>query len=325
MADDKAKAIALFDEGKKELAAGNHAKACRAFEASARLLPDSGTRGSLARCYALIGRVASAWTLWRELADTAPPELRADAANQARKLEPRLPRYRVKLAAPAPGMVVTLAGDPVDTAVDVAVPIDPGTYALAASAPGREPWTAPFTATEGRTVTVTVPALAERAVAPPPPARGGRAAGDPRHAGPSPPSKPPAPGGGRRALGLVVVVTGVGGLAASGVLGAIARSRNADARSTCGGAIDACDPGRLPEAQARVDDARAAARIATIAAIAGGVAVVAGAALYVTAPRRAPRVGAASRGARPPALTVVPVAGAEARGTYAGVALTGGF
>jgi hypothetical protein len=294
-ADDKVKAIALFDEGQKAMKAGDHARACKAFEASIRLLPDSGTRGSLARCYTKLGRIASAWTLWRELADTAPTtELRVDAAAQAKLLEPRLAKYAVKVAAPVAGLAVTVAGEPADPSLDVPVPIDPGSYPVEATAPGRVAWKGELTATEGKTVEIVVPELA--AV--------------PSDGSSKGPGTGGSPGRGRRLAGLALAVGGAGGLAVGGVFGVVARSHNADAKALCGGDVDRCDPARTNEAQAKVDEARSAANVSTAAFIAGGVMAAAGVILYVTAPK-------AERGA----VSVAPMVDA----TTAGVVLSGRY
>ncbi len=296
-ADDKVKAIALFDEGIKEMKAGNYEKACKAFEASNRLLPDSGTRGSLARCYTQLGRTATAWTLWRELADTAPtPELRADAAAQAKKLEPRLARYAIKIAAPAAGLAVTVAGEPVDPSIDVPVPIDPGTYPVEAAAPGRVAWKGELTAAEGKTAEIVVPELAVAT-----------------QAGPGPGPKQPVPGKpgrGRRIAGLALTGVGIGGLVVGGVFGVMARSHNQDATDLCGGDIDRCDPARTNEAQAKVDDARSAANLSTLAFAAGGAVAATGLILYFTAPKAERR-----------AVSIAPLVG----GGAAGLTLTGRY
>src|SRR5215471_8648002 len=90
-ADSHAEAVVLFDQGIKDMKAGQLDKACPELQASLALVKDSGTKGALARCHGLAGRIASAWLLWRELSDTAPSaELRGDAAAQAGKLERRL-------------------------------------------------------------------------------------------------------------------------------------------------------------------------------------------------------------------------------------------
>jgi hypothetical protein len=301
--DQKAKAIALFDEGIKEMKASNFAKACKAFEASNRLLPDSGTRGSLARCYTQLGRIASAWTLWRELSDTAPtPALRSDAAAQAKKLEPRLPKYTVKITAPAVGLTVTVDGQPIDMSLDVQLPIDPGTYAVEAAAPGRVAWQGQLTAVEGKTVEVEVPALEATS------------SGQVKPVKPGKPGKPVkvaggTPGRGRRIFGLVLTGVGVGGLVAGGVFGARASSLNNQAKDLCGGNIDRCT-GDIMAAKDKVDQARTAANISTAAFIAGGALAATGLILYVTAPKGERR-----------AVSVAPLVD----GTTAGLSLSGRY
>src|SRR5262249_6920 len=102
-ADPKAEAIVLFDQGIKDMQAGNYDRACRELAASLAKYTDSGTKGALADCETHIGKLASAWQRWRDLADTAPtPDLRADAASRADKLAARLAHFVVKLRAGAP-------------------------------------------------------------------------------------------------------------------------------------------------------------------------------------------------------------------------------
>jgi hypothetical protein len=334
-ADDgnKAKAIALFDEGQREMKARDYAKACKAFEASNRLLPDSGTRGSLARCYTKLGKLAAAWTLWRELADTAPTaKLRADAAAQAKKLDARLAKYTIKVASPPDGLAVTVAGQPVDLSIDVPVPIDSGTYPVEATAPGRIAWKGELTAAEGKTVEVEVPALAPVAPAKPEkpekpakpektakpekpektakPEKPEKVAKPEKAAKPEPHASGGHPGRGRRIAGLTLVSLGAVGLVVGGGFGALARSRNEDANDICGGSVNTCDPARTTEAQAKVQEARDAARISTISFVASGAAVAAGLILYVTAPKGERR-----------AVSIAPLVDA----TTAGLALSGGF
>lgn len=278
-ADDQATAVALFDEGQKEMKAKNFDKACKAFAASLALVPDSGTKGSLARCYTELGKVASAWGLWRELSDTAPtPKLREDAAQRAKKLEPRLPKYSLKVIAPTPGLAVTVNGTPVDPTVEVAVPIDPGPLSVSARATGHVVWTRDETAKEGAAIVIEIPALQRE--------------GSGTSTGTQPPV-PPMPiddrarkRKSRHRLGLVIGA-GAGGaaLVVGSVFGFRARSQYADAKDTCGGSIEDCDPARVMDAQAQVDDARGSGTISTVMFVAGGVFAVTGVVLYMTAPK----------------------------------------
>ncbi len=292
--DAKQKAVALFDEGIKEMKAGNYDKACASLKQSLDLVVDSGTKGSLARCYEKQGKVASAWKLWKDLAETAPTRLRADAATQATKLEPRLPTYIYHLGPGAPRVNATIDGVPVEAPLEVPVPIDPGKYVFEASAEGFTSWKHEFTAVEGKQEEITIPALArvqtQQVVTPPPVVE--------EH-----------PKSSRKKIGFALM--GVGGAFVIGgsVLGVIAKGRYDDAKDICGGDIDRCDPARTAEAQDKVDSARTAGNLSTIGFVVGGAAVVAGVVLYVTAPKASTRVSIA------PAVN----------GDSAGVVVSGGF
>jgi hypothetical protein len=284
-ADPEAEAVALFDQGIKDMKAGHLEKACSELQASLQLVKDSGTKGALARCHGRAGRIASAWLLWRELSDTAPTaELRADAAAQAGKLERRLPRYTIKLAGPTPGLAVQVNGREVAVAVPVAVPVDPGTVAV--TAVGRDgdrattrSWSHEYTAVEGQTLAIEIPALEPLPVARPPK--------DIRPARSVPPAIDPEIAARRHRRHVVALVLGGVALGVTGggaVFGWQASSRYSDARRLCGGAINPCDPAQVETAQHRVDLARRSALYSNIAFGAGGAAAVAAVILWVTAP-----------------------------------------
>jgi hypothetical protein len=275
LADDKADAVALFDEGIREMKAGNFAKACAAFEKSDRLKADSGTRGSLARCYERIERDASAYKLWTDLSKTAPANLRADAAANATRLEPRLPKYVLRVPFKQT-IQVTIDGAVVDSTPGVEVPIDAGKHVVEANAAGYNAWKYEYTAVLGQ--------LEELAIVLVKPQQ----ASEPER----PPTKIPedtSPSSSRRTIGIAVTAVGGAILVGGAVFGVIAKSRNDDAKDICGGDIDSCDPARLADAQDKVDAARKAGNLSTIGFIAGGAAVVTGVVLFVTAPKSTKR------------------------------------
>jgi hypothetical protein len=154
-------ATALFDQGIKDMRAGNLESACHELAASLAKYPDSGTEGALAQCYTKAGKLASAWNLWRDLADTErDPRLRADAGKRASALESRVPHFMLKLVTPRPGMAVTVGENRIsDLTLQIALPIDPGPFVVHASAAQYQDWSATFDADEGRTTTVEIPAL----------------------------------------------------------------------------------------------------------------------------------------------------------------------
>lgn len=289
-ADNKAEAVALFDEASKDFKAGNFEKACASFKKSNELHPDSGTRGSLARCYEKLGKVVSAWKLWVDLSTTAPVALRPDAASRAQKLEPRLSKVTVQ----RPANVVVLV-DGVKFEGDTQ-PIDPGTYPVVASADGFEAWTGQVTVAEGKTETVAVPALKKIVV---------QQQVDPQ---PAPIVERPAPKSSRKTIGYVSI--GVGGalVGTALVLGYVAKSRYDDANDICGGDVDVCS-GDLAAAQDKVDSARTMGNVSTVTAIIGAAAVVTGVVLVVTAPKRTSGVA------------IAPSVGSDG----AGIVVTGGF
>lgn len=274
-ADAKSEAILLFDQGLKEMKAGQFEKACNSFERSIATYSDSGTKGSLAKCYEKLGRLASSWKLWRELADLAPSgDLRRDAAAQAAKLEPKIGRYVIKLVNPAPSLSVTINGQPTKL-TDVPVPIDAGGVIVRAYAPDRKDFNVELMATDGNVLTIEIPELAKPDVTI-------KKDPDPIQ---TPPPPPPPPSKTRKYLGLGLVGVGAGAVVFGGALGLKAKNLFSDAEDLCGGDVDNCIADRVGEAQVKVDDARSAGTFSTVMFVAGGAAIVGGIVLYVTAPK----------------------------------------
>jgi len=292
-ADAKAEAVALFDQGIKDLDAGNTAAACKELAASLAKYPDSGTKGALAQCETVLGKVASAWQLWRDLADTAPAaDLRADAATNAAQLERRLPHFILRVAPPAPaGLVVTVNGVAADPSLGVPLPVDPGPLAIVARASGRADWTATLDAQEGRTTAIDVPALQQ----PSSPSASPHAT-----TLPPPPREQPSH---RRVIGLGVAAAGVVAIAAGTYAGLRARSEWRDATGACNGSIDACPAPALPRALDAYHGAKRDALLSTVLVAGGAAAAIAGTLVWRSgrhhdekAVRVAPQLGARSLG-----------------------------
>jgi hypothetical protein len=196
-----------------------------------------------------------------------------------------------------PNVVVQLNGRSVASNVPVAVPIDPGTISVTAS--GRdgervttEVWTHEFTAAEGETVAIEVPALAPRRTAkvrPVAPEPASTALADRRHR--------------RHVIALAIGGLGLGAAGAGTFFGLDARTQFADAKQACGGKIDQCSSDGIPLSQQHVDAARTSATRSTIAFGAGGALVVVAAIVWISAPSLeakhvviAPTVGSGSVG-----------------------------
>ena len=146
---NKIAAEALFDRGLALMQQGKLAEACAQLEESQALESGIGTMLYLAECYERLGRVASAWALFREASSAARAEGQNDraqaGATRAAALEPRSPKLSVNVAATArvPGLEVARNGQPVAGSLyGVPVPIDPGPHhidarVLRGESPGR--------------------------------------------------------------------------------------------------------------------------------------------------------------------------------------------
>jgi hypothetical protein len=162
---DAAAAQALFDQGKELSAQGKYTEACPKFEQSQTLDPGTGTLFHLADCWEHVGRTATAWATFLEVANESRAAGRLDREQIARArraaLEPRLSRLSIIVTEDTPGLTVTRDGQPVTPDLwGLPVPVDLGWHAITARASGRRPWngTAQVTA-EGLDFNTVVPAL----------------------------------------------------------------------------------------------------------------------------------------------------------------------
>lgn len=162
---DPVVAEALFKAARALVDAGDHAAGCPKFEASLALYPSASTMINIARCREHEGKLASAWAGYsRALAQshTAQPTDRQRAldalARQAiAALEPRLPRLRIVVNKPPPGLTVLRDGQELPPAVlGEAIPADPGQHEVSVSAPGYRGETRSVLLEEGKTATVEV-------------------------------------------------------------------------------------------------------------------------------------------------------------------------
>jgi len=172
-AQDLAIAENSFNEGVKLTEQGNCKDAIAQFELSMKMDPGSGTALNLAACYEKVGRTASAFGAYSQSAGLARVKVnnaireKAEAAMNA--LAPKLSKVDFKLpkeGAPK-GFSVAIDGRPISIdALGAAIPVDPGTREIEASAPGKKPWKASLVVkAEPGTVAFEVPALED---APPP-------------------------------------------------------------------------------------------------------------------------------------------------------------
>src|SRR5205823_5224096 len=126
---------------------GRYADACAKFQESQRIDPGIGTMLYLADCFEKNGQTASAWSQFLDAAAAAraagQPDREKKARERASALEGRLNRLSITLlpGADVAGLEVKRDGVVVPKAAfGTPVPIDPGEHVVAASAPGKRPW-----------------------------------------------------------------------------------------------------------------------------------------------------------------------------------------
>ncbi len=287
----KAKAQALYDEGKRLMDEKNFAAACPKLEEVTQLLPYGvGARLVLGECYASRKELARAYTQYNVAESNALRVGKSDIAQHARaasdKLRPQL-------------ILVTLHLEPeVTTIADLTItwdgvnrdrmwwarpmPLDLGKHVIEVSAPSRYTWSREFQFDKGNeTLEVRVPMLESLPAAVSPPLLDVA----PVHV-PSPPlrvpsslAQPKTSSTWMRPVGLAALGLGAAGMVVGGVLGDEAISK-LNASNTVGGcnAQGFCKPLGLELREEMVDFADGS----TIGWIVGGASAGIGAILLIT-------------------------------------------
>jgi hypothetical protein len=304
-ANDAVAAQTLFDEAKELMAQGRYTAACPKFAESQQADPGLGTQFHLADCWQHVGRMASAWALFRDVESQA--QSRGETGRQrvahdrASALEPFLPRLVIQPHEGDATAPLSIRRDGVEIGREqwgAAVPIDPGSHAVALYAPGKQPWgTAVEVPIDGKIVTVDLPPLSTlpsavpvAAASPsrPPAALPGTT---PTNAPGVTSMMPEAPaetpvvenrGGLQRGIGWFLVGAGAVGVGSAAYFTTQWLSYRHQADPHCAGNL--CDP---VGTQLR-SNGTTQGRAAIVAGAGGGVALIVGAVLVAMAP--APRV-----------------------------------
>jgi hypothetical protein len=159
-----AEADRLFREGARLMKAGDHARACEAFEESNRVEPRAGTFIRLGHCREQNHQIASAVAAYRAaLGRVIDARKRRIANSQLARLGPRVSRLAIHVpeAHRLDGIRVRRDGvlvEPSDWSVRL--PVDGGTYRISVDAPDHVPWTSTVVvADEKDDVEIEVPRL----------------------------------------------------------------------------------------------------------------------------------------------------------------------
>jgi hypothetical protein len=280
-------AEALFEEGRKLMAEKRYAEACPKLAESYRLDPAGGALLNLALCHEEEGKTATAWSEFKQALAQARKEDRPERAQFAEEhiaaLEPQLSRLTITLAPGTDVPELTISQDGVQLSEAVlgsALPVDPGTHAISASAPGYETWTTTVeVAGGGASAAVSIPTLLEVAgssfpdvapdVAPPP------AVGEPSA------DEPVSDGSTQRVLGFVAGGVGLASAIVGAVFGGRAISLDSDADDLCGNEEGSC---ASTEGYDAWEDAKVSATLSNVFIGVGAGLVAVGAVLLITAP-----------------------------------------
>jgi len=238
---DKAGAEALLSDAVKLTAAHHYAEACPKLEESLRLYSSLNTEYFLADCYEHVGKTATAWADFLEVAEKARAvgEMSKEkrARERARIIEAQVSHLTIQVtSAGASGLKIERDGVEVGRGQwGVAMPVDAGEHVIVASSPGHLGAKLRVAVKgDGDNASVVVPELAAEpthpqpmaAGAPPPasavPATMGSAslsaaAGESKDASHS-------TGNGQRTTGWIVGGAGILGMGMGGVLALVAKS-----------------------------------------------------------------------------------------------------
>lgn len=258
-----------FDKGRALLAEKKYAEACAAFEQSLSLDFQMGTLYNIATCDEQIGKLASALKAYRKLArDDVNPQRKNASAAAITKLEKRVSKLVIAIAAKPNGLHVQLDGNLVDDELNVEIPVDLGSHVVVATVPGKpEDKHAVEVGKEGEMQTVQL-AMGE-----------------------APAAEEPA--GSKRALyGKIATIAGGGVLVGGLVLGGVALSKWHSAQDEANTNVD--------QANHDVSSTRTIGNVSTVLVVVGAVGVAAGVYLWRSGHGQVavtPQIGSDSAGA----------------------------
>jgi hypothetical protein len=281
-AGDAAAAEALFDAGLEALQDERYGEACPKIEESHRLEARPGTLFTLADCWRLAGKTATALARFEEYLRVFERMSAAEQAKQ-RGRERHAQKHVAELSAVVPRLIVRLsakssAGATVERngialgapSLGVALPVDPGEHVLVVRAPDGSSASKTLRLAPGESRKVTLEIVAR-------PKKRPRRRLPPRHRHASSPES-----SSQRTAGVVLLGVGAAGLLASAVTAVLVLDEKSTVDENCGigGDAAACNA----EGRAAAEDAQSLALASTIAFGIGVAGIGAGAAIYFSAP-----------------------------------------
>lgn len=306
---DAAAARQAFDDARALVTQGKYEEACPRFEQSYTRDPGIGTLFNWADCLQRLGKTASAWAKFRDVADEAARKRQTERAKiaerRAAELLPLLSKIVVTIDAVDDGLEVYRDGYPILLS-DRGKPVilDPGEHQIEAKAKGKRTWVRRVVVPAGgQTIEVTVPSLApDPSALPEAPLtnktrRDALSTDKTRNDVPSTVTLVDAPVEPRRdsesvtsrqrTLSYVVGGVGLVGVTVGTVFVLRVRSKNDRADKICPTGV-ACSPEDIDRFDATIGEAKSARNLAVAGFGVGGAALITGLILYVTAPTPEP-------------------------------------
>lgn len=275
-AQNESLAEALFRDGRADMKAEKYEAACPKFAESYRLDPSTGTLFNLARCEEKLGHLATAWTKYQRLLDTAPPgdERRAIARERVAAFQEKIPKLTIVLRPRERSHDVTVTLDGVtlgEATLGVEMPVDPGKHSIAFdsrdASGARSVELAPG---DHQRVELDVGAAPAKPNIPPKPEASEAAPKAALEKSPLPTDARTSPGKSLRIAGYTSGAIGLAGLVGAGVLTAVALGQKSTVDSQCTGTE--CDA----EGLAAAERGRSLLRLADAALVTGIVGVAVG-------------------------------------------------
>jgi tetratricopeptide (TPR) repeat protein len=310
LAGNKEKADSLFKQGKKLMAEKKYSEGCPLLEQSMKLDPAIGTSLNIGKCYEEWGRIGKALLAYQTALKMAKDD-KDKRVPQIQELvdglDSQVPRLTIKIPKDASqdGVKVTLDGEPV-TSFGTALIVDPGPKTIEYTIDDGPKKSKVVPVERGGDSEVTLDIPKERVAKKPPGGDGkgdgkggdGKGGGDGKNGnggGGTTVEAPPAPGRNMRIGGLVLGGAGVIAIGVSSIMTLSARGQYNDALEMyCMGMKDNCDTMGLQITH----DARSTANTATFIFVGGLAMVGGGVALYLLAPKAAPKTESSEETAR---------------------------
>lgn len=276
--------IALFEEGRRLVEAGDCAAAIPKLMDSLRYHASIGALLNLGDCSAPTS-AAAAWRYYTRaelLAARNADDRAAFARGKAAALEPRVALVHVALPAglDVPELRIDGARIAPSDFEGHAIAVEPGKHVLEVDVKGARS-SQPFEASPGVATTVT-PDLQQGDLlgGPPEAARDKQAQAQPQ------PVADAETGSGRRTAGLVLAGAGIVGIGVGAIAGLVANAKLNDAKNSCT-AYPRCPASSETSIGDANASAKSAATVSTIGFIAGAAALAGGVTLWLTARRGA--------------------------------------